>query len=159
MNRNDSCAAQMSVVLVTPDSYENIRKTMERLRAQTVTDQLEIVIVAPSLTTLNFNISELTFFGRVRVVEVGEIRSTGKAVASGVREASAPVVTYAEEHAHPDPEWAEALIKAHRQSWAAVGAMIINANHGNTNRWANYFTYFGPFGEHAKSYEIRYLVW
>ena len=39
---------QMSVVIVTPDSYETIRKTVEHLRAQTVKDRLEIVIVAPS---------------------------------------------------------------------------------------------------------------
>src|SRR5262245_66348489 len=74
MNRNDSCAAQMSVVLVTPDSYENIRKTMEHLRAQTVPDQLEIVIVAPSLRALNFNISEFTLLCRYQVEEDGYIR-------------------------------------------------------------------------------------
>jgi glycosyl transferase family 2 len=159
LNTNDSCAARMSVVLVTPDRYDNIRKTMEHLRAQTVADQLEIVIVAPSAATLNFGAADRTAFDRIRVVEVGEINSTGKAVASGVREANAPVVTYAEEHAYPDPGWAEALIKAHRQSWAAIGAMIINANPSNMISWANYFTDFGPFGEHAEAGEMSHLAW
>ena len=54
LNMNDGCAAQISVVLVTPDRYDAIRKTMEHLQAQTVLDQLEIVIVAPSAATLNF---------------------------------------------------------------------------------------------------------
>jgi hypothetical protein len=49
---NDVCAVQMSVVLVTPGRYETIRKTMQHLQAQTVADQLEIVIVAPSAATL-----------------------------------------------------------------------------------------------------------
>jgi hypothetical protein len=66
LNRNDGCAAQMSVVLVTPDRYDNVRKTMEYLRAQTVANQLEIVIVAPSAATLNFDAADLTAFGRVR---------------------------------------------------------------------------------------------
>ena len=141
---NDCCAAQMSVVLVTPDRYDAISKTMEHLQAQTVPDQLEIVIVAPSAARLNFDAAELTTFGRVRVVEVGEIKSTGRAIAAGVQEASAPVVTYAEEHSYPAPGWAEALIKAHRQSWAVVGATIANANPGNMISWASLFTDFGP---------------
>ena len=93
----------MSVVLVTPDRYDTVRKTVEYLRAQTVADQLEIVIVAPSTATLNFDAADRTAFGRVRMVEVGEIKSTGKAIAAGVREASAPVVSFAEEHAYPVP--------------------------------------------------------
>ena len=159
LNRKDGCAAQMSVVLVTPDRYDNIRKTMEHLQAQTVLDQLEIVIVAPSAATLNFDAADRTAFGRVRVVEVGEIKSTGRAIAAGVREASAPVVTYAEEHAYPDPGWAEALIKAHRQSWAAIGAAIANANPGNMISWASLFTDFGPWVEPAEAGEISHLPW
>ena len=48
----NGCAARMSVVLVTPHRYDAIRKTMEHLQAQTVADQLEIVIVAPSAAAL-----------------------------------------------------------------------------------------------------------
>jgi hypothetical protein len=156
---NDGCAAQMSVVLVTPGKYDAIRKTMEHLQAQTVLDQLEIVIVAPSAATLNFDAANLKAFGRVRVVEVGEIKSTGRAIAAGVREASAPVVTYAEEHAYPAPGWAEALIKAHRQPWAAIGVAIANANPGSMISWASLFTDFGPWVEPAEAGEINHLPW
>jgi Glycosyl transferase family 2 len=156
---NDGCAAQMSVVLVTPDKYDAIRKTMKHLQAQTVLDQLEIVIVAPSAATLNFVAADLTAFGRVRVVEVGEIKSTGRAIAAGVREASAPVVAYAEEHAFPAPGWAEALIKAHRQSWAAIGVAIANANPGSMISWASLFTDFGPWVEPVEAGEISHLPW
>jgi hypothetical protein len=37
----------MSVVLITPDNYGAIRKTIGHLRAQTVKNCLELVIVAP----------------------------------------------------------------------------------------------------------------
>jgi Glycosyl transferase family 2 len=156
---NNGCAAQMSVVVVTPDLYDTIRKTMEHLAVQTVLDQLEIVIVAPSAATLNFDAAELTAFGRLRVVEVGEIKSTGRAIAAGVREASAPVVAYAEEHSYPAPGWAEALIKAHRQSWAVVGATIANANPGNMISWASLFTDFGSWVEPGEAGEISHLPW
>ena len=39
---------EMSVVVVTPDRYETIRKTIRHLKAQTVREKLEIVFVAPS---------------------------------------------------------------------------------------------------------------
>jgi glycosyl transferase family 2 len=155
----DNCGAQMSVVLVTPDRYNAIRKTMKHLAAQTVVDRLEIVIVAPSAATLNFDASDRAAFGRVRVIEVGEINSTGRAIAAGVRGATAPVVTYAEEHSYPATGWAEALIKAHRQSWAVVGASIANANPVNMISWASLFTDFGPWVEPAEAGEISHLPW
>ena len=156
---NDGCAAQMSVVLVTPDGYDSIRKTMEHLQAQTVCDQLEIVIVAPSAATLDFDPVERAAFDSVRVVEVGEVKSTGRAIAAGVREASSPIVAYAEEHSYPAPGWAEALIKAHRQSWAVVGVAIANANPGNMISWASLFTDFGPWVEPVVAGETSQLAW
>jgi len=93
------------------------------------------------------------------VVEVGAIKSTGGAIAAGVRQASAPVVAYAEEHSYPDPAWAEALIEAHSKPWAAVGAVIANANPGNMISWANLFTDFGPWVEPASAGETSRLAW
>ena len=156
---NNSCAAQMSVVLVTSDRYDTIRKTMEHLQAQTVSDQLEIVIVAPSASTLKINAAELATFRGIHLVEVDEIKSTGRAIAAGVREATAPVVTYAEEHAYPAPGWAEALIKAHCQPWAAIGVALANANPSNMISWASLFTDFGPWVEPMEAGEISHLPW
>jgi hypothetical protein len=68
-------------------------------------------------------------------------------------------VTYAEEHAYPAPGWAEALIKAHRQSWAAIGVGLANANPGNMISWASLFTDFGPWVEPAEAGEISHLPW
>jgi glycosyltransferase involved in cell wall biosynthesis len=128
MNMSDSAVPEMSVVIVTPHRYETIRKTIKHLRAQTARDRLEVIIVAPSADKLGLDEAELEDFLQFRVVEVGAIKSTGGALAAGVRQARAPLVAYAEEHSYPHPAWAEALIKAHCQPWAAVGAVIANAN-------------------------------
>jgi Glycosyl transferase family 2 len=72
--------------------------------------------------------SELRDFLQFRVVEVGTINSTARARATGVRHASAPVVALTEDHAYPAPGWAEALINAHKEGWAAVGPVMANAN-------------------------------
>lgn len=143
----------MSVVLVTPDHYGAIRRTVRHLLAQAVRSRLELIIVAPSADKLDLDESELSEFHQFRVVEVGEIRSTGQAIAAGIRRASAPVVTYAEEHSYPDSGWAAALIEAHRQPWAAVGSVIGNANPNSTISWAHFYTDFGPYVEPAAAVE------
>lgn len=144
--KGESCEPVMSVVLATPDSYETIRKTVKHLRTQTVKDQLELVIVTPSGSLLGLNESEIKDFCRVRVVEVGRITSIGSANAKGIRQASAPIVALAEDHAFPAPGWAEALIAAHRHPWAAVGAVIRHPNDPkNVIAWADVLIGFGEF--------------
>jgi Glycosyl transferase family 2 len=142
-------SAKMSVVLVTPDRYDTIRKTMHYLREQTVRGRLEIVIVAPSAKGLQLNQSELKEFCQFRVVEVGAINSVGRAWAAGVREASAPVVVFTEDHCYPEPGWAETLIKAHRGPWVAVGPVMANANPASLTSWANFFVAYGRWAERA----------
>ena len=156
---NGSHPPDMSVVLVTPDRFDTIRKTVQHLRTQTVRDQLEIVIVAPSADRLELDASEPADFCQFHLVEVGEVKSTGKAIAAGIQQASAPVVTYAEEHSYPDSGWAEALIDAHRGPWSAVGSVMGNANPMSLISWANLFTDFGPWVEPAAAGEISHLPW
>ncbi len=154
----DSNHPEMSVVIVTPDNFATIRKTVKHLLSQTVRDKLEIVIVTPSVDGLGLDDSEMKDFLQFRVIEVGEIGSTGEAIADGVRKAGAPVVTYVEEHVYPEPDWAEALIKAHREPWAAVGAVISNANPESMISWASLFTDFGPWVEQTLATETKGLA-
>jgi GT2 family glycosyltransferase len=147
----------MSVVIVTPDHYDTIRKTMRHLRAQTVRERLEVVIVAPSADTLEVNEAELKDLFQFRVVEVGKIRSIAQANAAGVRQASAPVVAFVEEHSYPDPGWAEALIEAHRQPWAAVGPVVRNANPGSAVSWADFLIAYGPWMDPSHAGVVDFL--
>ncbi len=152
------CEPVMSVILATPDCYETIRKTIKHLRTQTVRHQLEIIIVAPSICSLNLNESELKEFCRVRVVEVGRVSSIGSANAKGIQQASSPLVALAEDHAFPAPGWAEALIVAHRHHYAAVGPVIRNANAPkNVIAWADFLIGFGEFVVPGVSGEVERL--
>jgi glycosyltransferase involved in cell wall biosynthesis len=127
----------MSVVVITPDSYETVRKTIRHLRAQRVRDRLEIVLVAPDAGKLAADEKELRDFQGLRVVEIGDMLSTARARAAGVRAASAPIVAFVEDHAFPAPGWAEALIGAHQNGWAAVGPVMANANPRSLTSWVN----------------------
>jgi glycosyltransferase involved in cell wall biosynthesis len=143
----------MSVVLITPDHYGSLRKTIRHLQAQTVKNCLELIIVAPVAEHLNLDESELQDFCQFHVAEVGPITSLGKALAEGFRQASAPIVAYAEEHSYPEPGWAEALIRTHSGPWAGVGAVLGNANPGTLTSWAHLYTDFGPWVEPGEAVE------
>ena len=91
----DNGSPKMSVIILTPDCYETIRKTMRCLRAQSACDQLEIIIVASSASGLFDGEMELAEFNDVRVIEIGPINSTPGARAVGVRHAAASVVAFA----------------------------------------------------------------
>ena len=145
------CAApEMSVVIVTPDHFGTIHRTMGHLRAQTACGRLEIVIVAPSRDALGLDAVEMTGFGAYQVVEAGEVRLLARARAAGVRAAAAPVVAFAEDHAYPEPDWAEALLAAHDAAGtarAAVGPVVRNANPGTAVSWADLLIGYGPWLE------------
>ena len=148
---------EMSVVLLTPGTYETIRRTIGCLRAQTVRDRLEIVIVAPKASALGLDQAELAGFFRVRVVEADPIRSGAAARAAGICQATAPVVALGEDHSFPDPDWAEALIAAHRQPWAVVGPVVDNANPGTAISWANHLVEYGPWIAPAVPGPVEFL--
>jgi GT2 family glycosyltransferase len=148
---------EMSVVIVTPDHYKTIYKTVECLRAQTVKEKLEIVIVAPSLHNLDLNELDLKEFLCFGVVECGPIISSAKARAAGIRRANAPVVAFVEDHSYPDPRWAEALIKAHQQSWAAVGPAMCNGNPESMTSWANLIIEYAPWLDPTKARIVDHL--
>ena len=147
----------MSVVVITPDRYETVRKTIRHLRAQKVSGRLEVVIVAPSADALGLEETELRGFLRHRVVEVGPFDSTARARAEGVRASTAPIVALVEDHAFPAPGWAEALIDAHKRGYAAVGPVMSNANPGGVVSWANLLIEYAPWLEPLPAGEAEHL--
>lgn len=57
-NNHKAANPKLSVILVTPDSYTTIRKTVTCLHKQTARDKLELIIVCTSLENLNINETE-----------------------------------------------------------------------------------------------------
>jgi glycosyl transferase family 2 len=153
----DACRPELSVVLVTPDRYETIRETVRHLQAQTVREQLELVIVGPSRAAVAPPNEELTCFGGWQVVEVGEIRASPAARVAGIHAASAPLVVFAEDHAFPEPGWAEALLRAHKGPWAAVGPVFRIAGCKNAVGQASLLIGYLPWTEPVEAGEVEDL--
>ena len=132
----------LSVVLLTPDTFETCRETLGYLRQQTIRDQIELVVVGPDSHQLQIRSGELDGFFSFKIVEIGQMQSTGASFAAGVREAAAPVVAYGEEHSFPRPDWAELLVMRHREDYPAVGCAMANANPNSIISWAHLYGQF-----------------
>ena len=148
---------QLSVIIITSDNYNSIRKTISYLQKQTIQNQIELVIVAPSVATLDLDTSDLTNFFSYQVIEVGTIVSMGSSYATGVRNAKAEIVALAEDHCFPDVDWAEQLIQAHQNTYAAVGPALLNANPSTAVSWADMLMAYGKWMHPAISQTVNFL--
>ncbi|MEO8578239.1 MAG: glycosyltransferase [Gemmatimonadales bacterium] len=146
----------LSVILPTADNYATIRRTVSALRAQTVLDRIELVIVAPT-DDPQIVPEEVAGFMSVKVVNGGPLKTSNISRAAGIRVATAPIVVLAEDHCFPEPEWASALIEAHRGDYAVVGPVLLNANPRSMISWANLLLEYCPWLEGAGRAEVNDL--
>ncbi|HET6266701.1 MAG TPA: glycosyltransferase, partial [Acidobacteriota bacterium] len=118
----------ISVILITPDEYQTIRKTIEHLLRQDIVDRMEVVIVAPSKQALSPDLQQLSRFCCYQIVELEKFDSVGAAYATGIVMARAEVIALGEDHSFPQPGWASALLSGYSADRAAVGPVVGNAN-------------------------------
>ena len=136
---------RMSVILAT-DRYETIRPVVLRLRQQTL--QVAGSSFRPrgsKRRDVRPRSAELQGFAGVRILSVESLQPLGAARARGVHAATAPLVFVGETHTYPHPTWAEALLPALEESWAAVAPGFGNANPTNALSWANFLLDYGPW--------------
>jgi hypothetical protein len=146
----------ISVVLPTSDDFSTIRQTVRALSRQTIRDQLELVIVAPT-ERIDIPPDAVRMFAATRVVNGGPVKTSNRSRCVGIRAASAPFVALAEDHSFPEPGWAEALLSAHAEGYAVVGPVIVNANPDTMISWANLVLEYGPWFEGASKCEMDNL--
>lgn len=147
----------LSAILFVPDSYESVQRTMSHLQAQTVADQIEIVLVTPSRQQLELDESELSCFHSWQIIEVKDNKHFSTGYSAGMRQAHAPIVALTEDHAFPDANWAEVLIAAHQQSWAAVGPSMRNGNPETILSQADFCHAYSEWTYPVSSGPVRHL--
>lgn len=130
---------------------------MSFLKKQTAAKQVEIVFVTPSAEQLAADEPELAGFHGWQVVATGKIESVAYGFAEGIRRAQAPLVVLTEDHSFPEANWAQTLIAAHRQPWAAVGPKVINGNPENMVSWADFYASYSEWTEPVSSGTMRHL--
>lgn len=143
----------LSSILITPDDRSAIATTIGHLRAQTIAEQIELVIVAPRAERVLIPPEETNAFHRVRVVEAPALESLSVARAAGVAAATAPIVAFNEDHSFPEPGWAAALLEGHRLGYSGVAPQMKNANPASALSWAAMFLHFGGTVEPEEGFE------
>lgn len=114
----------LSAIVVVGNTRERAQLSLESLYAQTIADRMELIVI--DLKTRD--VPELSVSSRIptRYVTLGRNATWGHARARAAQMATAPVVAFIEDHCTADPGWAEALVRAHQEPWAAVGYAFTN---------------------------------
>ena len=132
-------------MILATDGVEVAREALTNLRAQTAAARIEVLLVTPPGDPHEEPVDGLDVFHSVRIIEADTTSSTPRARGIAFAAARAPVVAMTETHCFPEPDWAVALIAAHRGPWAAVGPELHNANPNSLRSWANLIVDYGPW--------------
>jgi hypothetical protein len=148
----------ISAILVTPDTLSTLARTLDCLRAQTVSHEIEIVLVGSEAAVREAEANGLArAFGGFRSVTLSQAGLTSEARAQGIRAATAPLVVLTEDHSWPQPVWAEALIRAHHSDCAVAGPAVRNANPRSALSWANFLIEYSEWMAPAAGRDCDHL--
>ncbi len=147
----------LTAALLTPDDFSTIRKTTEHIASQSVAQQIELLVLTPYPERLAADRALVARLHSMKVVKADLSRGSGPVRATAVREASAPVIVFGEDHCFPGDGWAEALLRAHEGEWAAVGPVVTNANPESLVSWADLLKGYGPWLAPGRSWERDHL--
>lgn len=146
---------ELTAAIVVGDSRSGAQASLDSLNAQTAREAMEIVVI--DLNTTKAPPLRTSAVVPTRYVTSGPDVTWGRARAHAVELASAPVVAFIEDHCSADASWAEALIRAHRQPWAAVGYAFTNPPPDTYMTRAILFAEYGPWLHPTRSRQARVL--
>ncbi|MEM1072214.1 MAG: hypothetical protein AAGB48_11955 [Planctomycetota bacterium] len=129
------------------DGLDQIRRTLAHLSRQTIADVTELIVIASEGLAIDQDDEAFARFQSVRVL-YADSSTLGALQSEGVRQASAPWVILGEDHAWPEPAYAEAIADRFESgSWVAVGPAMTNANPESIASWSNLLLAYGPWTE------------
>ena len=149
----------LSVVLVTAGSFGTVRKIVRCLQAQTICDQIELLIAVRSGAAFCAEPDVLSGFKRHEIIEIGEPVRVAVAKTTAVGRATAPVIAFTEDHCFPEPGWAEALLAAHNDGWAGVGPAVRNANPGTAISRTAYLMHWASWMDPVARGPAQLIAW
>jgi hypothetical protein len=152
----DSGLPALSVVLITPAGYDEIRTTLSHLSAQDISDRIEMVIVAPDPDRVRLPESVTAAFHNVRVVPASGAPTLSEARAMAVGHATAPIVAFSEDHSFPEPGWARALLSGHAHGYAGVAPEMKNGNPVGMLSRVAMFLHFGGVVRPGEAHETTH---
>ncbi len=132
----------LSVVIASVNGWSMLGPTLRALDAQPERSRMEVIVVeaAGGATRRALRDHEPA----VEVIEVDEKLTIPALRHLGVRRSRGELVAILEDHGEVAPDWAGALLEAHRGPWGAVGGVVENGRDGLVN-WAAFFCEYTPY--------------
>jgi hypothetical protein len=118
-------APALSVAVVVGSLRKRAQRTIDAVGAQDVAGQIELLVVDTAASGAEPLRPPSGVRARVLAEPGAEM---AHARGEAVRRAEAPVVAFLEDHAIPQDDWAQAVIGAASEGWAAIGYAFTNAN-------------------------------
>lgn len=147
---------RLTVYTISFTEAGHCRTVVRDLQRQTIASAIELIVVAERPDGIEP--ADIAGFHSYRFLPVQDLQTVGVGMATAVRAATAPYVTYAEEHATFDPAWGAALVQAHERGYPAVGFTMRNANPETLTSWAHLYGQFGPAVDPVETGEVRLLT-
>lgn len=148
----------LSVVLVSSTGLGGLARTLAAIAAQTIAERIEVLIVVPDEDGIGRLRRLLARFHSTDVMSAGTIPNVDHAVARVLLKASAPIVAAIEDHAFPEPDWAERVLAAFDDGCVAVGSAMLNANPSGPLSWSNMLIAYGQWSEATREGEIAWVA-
>lgn len=135
----------ISVVLVA-EHAPKLRLVIAHLSRQSTKADLQLILVLASEFGVDKEHLAQTFHS-YRLLLHDDVSDVDKAASLAVPLADADLLAFVEDHAFPEPDWAERIIEAHRGDWSVVGSVYENANPKSSCSWANLLLAYGAWLE------------
>jgi hypothetical protein len=147
----------LAAIVIIPDEYKTVARTLDALVKQTAAPKVEIVFVVPAHADVSIPYAALEIFHSVQIVLVENTRYSS-AMAAGIRQARAPIVALTEDHAFPATNWAERLIAAHSNGYAVVGPAMRLGNPRSPISLADFYIGYGKWADPIASGKHDFLM-
>jgi hypothetical protein len=136
----------LTVILGASSGYPAVRRTIQRLKRQTIAGKIEVIVVGFGASMV-VPTEDAAPFHSLHALSISGPPSAAAANAHGFRFATAPIIAFGEDHCFPEPGWAEALLRAHQEPHAVVGPAFRNGNPGSATSWADFLIGYSPWME------------
>lgn len=135
-----SAVPELSVVMIAGAQRARAQRTAEAVAALGAETAVELVVVDIASESEPLRVPDSI---PSQVIRAPADTPWGRLRATGARAAAAPIVAYVEDHCMPQAGWAQALVEAHGEGWAAVGYAFMPANPA---RWRSRATLIAEYG-------------
>ncbi len=132
----------LSVVIASVNGWSMLDPTLRALDAQPERPRMEVIVVEAVGGATRQSLRNHR--PGVVIIEVDEKRTIPALRHMGVRRAKGDLVAILEDHGEVAPDWAGALLEAHKEPWGAVGGVVENGREGLVN-WAAFFCEYTPY--------------